>query len=135
MNWIKTFWNLEFPCGYEFSPGNLSPKILRATELYLFCKVVSVLHSWPQIAFSHPCSQWFTNNLNTSILICSLETWRASEISKFFKLGRFLWQWVDYSEQNKLLRYHMSCCIIDTFCHTMDLQEIVQYILYHNVSH
>ena len=93
--------------------------MLRATDLYLLCKVASVLHSWPQNCIQSS-SQWSTNGpiidfKNASILICSLETWRTSEISKFFKWGRFLWQWVDYSKQNKLLRYHMSCCIIDTF--------------------
>ena len=44
--------------------------------------------------------------------------WKHEEPLKFqnfFKLGRFLWQWVDYSKQNKLLRYHMSCCLVDTF--------------------
>ena len=99
--------------------------MLRATDLYLFCKVASVLHSWPQNCIQSS-SQWSTNGpiidfKNASILICSLETWRTSEISKFFKWGRLLWQWVDYSKQNKLLRYHMSCCIIDTF----SFQEIV----------
>lgn len=96
MNWIKTFWNLQF--------------ILQS------CLSFAQLTSY----YIQSSSQWSTKNLisdfkNAPILICSLETWRASEISKFFNLGRFLWQWVDYSKQNNLLRYHMSCCIIDTF--------------------